>query len=105
MRISTRLEPLQGRWQDRDDAQAEVLIIKTLWVEGHGGIEQYRGALEWADGCRSDGGEPSLTGSTLNLLTEPPRCMQVRSVSDEALEIVELPQESVRRFVRASVAQ
>lgn len=105
MRISTRLEPLQGRWQDQDDAHAEVLIIKTLWVEGHGGTEQYRGALEWADGCRSDGGKPSLTGSTLNLLTEPPRCMQVRSVSDEALEIVELPEERVRRFVRASVAQ
>ena len=105
MSLAQRLEPLQGRWQDTEDAQSEVLIIKTLWIEGHGGTEQQRGALEWADGCRADGGKPSLTGTTLNLLSEPPRCMQVRSVSDDALEIVELPAGRTRRFVRAAAAQ
>lgn len=105
MSLAQRLEPLQGRWQDTADEQSEVLIIKTLWIEGHGGTEQHRGALEWADGCRADGGKPSLTGTTLNLLSEPPRCMQVRAVSSDALEIVELPEGRSRRFVRAAATQ
>ena len=32
--VVARLEPLQGRWNSRDDPRAQVLILKSLWMEG-----------------------------------------------------------------------
>jgi hypothetical protein len=98
----TRFEPLQGRWNSVEDPRAQVLILKSLWMEGYDGVQQSQIALEWADGCRADGGRPSPTGTTLNLLSEPPRCMQVVAVSADSLELVELPEGRHLRFVRSS---
>ena len=101
--FAQRLEPLQGRWQSVSDAKAELLIVKSIWVEGYDGVEQKRAAMEWADGCRADGGQPSPSGQYLNLLSEAgPRCLQVRTVSEERLELIELPDAGVLEFVRAA---
>ena len=100
--VVARLEPLQGRWNSRDDPRAQVLILKSLWMEGYDGVEQSRSVLEWADGCRADGGKPSPTGAYLNHLSEKPRCMQLGVVTRETLELVELPEGRSLHYVRAS---
>ena len=103
LNIIDRLEPLQGRWRDAADEKAEVLILNTLWVEGYDGEEKSRGVLEWADGCRADGGRPSPTGEYLNVLSEPPRCFQLGEVTEAGLVVKQFPDGSERRFVRAPV--
>ena len=99
--VMDRFEPLQGRWRAAEDSRAEVLIVKSIWLEGYDGQEQRSAVMEWADGCRTDGGKPDPAGEYLNLLDDTPRCLQLRSVSQEALELVELPDETVLRYVRA----
>lgn len=99
--IMERFEPLQGRWSAVDDPRAQVLILKSLWMEGYDGVEQSRNVLEWADGCRADGGRPSPTGAYLNHLSEPSRCMQLGEVTADTLELIELPEGRRLRYVRA----
>ncbi|MFT5680478.1 MAG: hypothetical protein ACI8RZ_001384 [Myxococcota bacterium] len=96
-----RFEPLQGRWDLVDDPRSQVLILKSLWMEGYDGAQQSQTALEWADGCRADGGRPSPTGAYLNLLSEPPRCMQLGAVTADTLELIVLPEGRSLRYVRA----
>ena len=105
-RFTERLQPLQGRWQSLDDPRVEILILKSIWIEGIDGKEHARAVLEWADGCRAQGGTPDPEGTFLNLLSpDLSRCFSLQSATADTLTLIEYPGEETLQWVRSQGIQ